>query len=154
MIDTITKERRVQSHRMAKSLITSRTECLSQYKQLMTYKPFEMNETLQEVLEDFCEVLVDYTAKAHFNLYGYLDEQDGKQSERRQSVLDIADSIYPSLLDNTQKILDFHDQYNSDASQMVCDKLESCLSDVGELLADRISLEDKVINAVLSPSSQ
>jgi len=153
MIDTIATERRVQSHKMAKSLLASRTECLSQYKQIMTYKPFEMNETLQEVLEDFCEILVDYTAKAHFNLYEYLDGSAGKRAERRQSVLNIADSAYPSLLDNTQNILDFHDQYSSDVSQMACDKLESCLNDLGELLADRISLEDEVINAILSPEA-
>lgn len=146
MTDTIVEERRVQSRTIIESLIASRTETLAQYKDVMTYKPFEMNDTLQEVLEDFCESMVDYTAKAHFNLYNYLEEH----KERRQSVLKIADSIYPELVDNTQKILDFHDMYNSDVTEMQCDKLESCLNGVGELLADRINLEDDVIGALLS----
>ena len=88
---------------------------------------------------------MDYTAKAHFNLYSYLDEQ----KERRQSVLAIADNIYPELVDNTQKILDFHDSYNSDTVAMQSKNLESCLSSVGELLAERITLEDKVMDALL-----
>ncbi|MCP3850302.1 MAG: sigma D regulator [Gammaproteobacteria bacterium] len=140
------KERRTQSRKIIESLISSRTETLAQYKDVMSYQPFEMNDTLQEVLEDFCESMVDYSAKAHFNLYNYLDEN----KERRQSVLKIADSVYPELVDNTQKILDFHDIYNSDVPSMNCGKLESCLSSVGELLADRINLEDDVIAALIA----
>ncbi len=146
MVDTTIEERRVQSRAIIESLLNSRTQTLAQYKDVMTYKPFEMNETLQEVLEDFCESMVDYTAKAHFNLYNYLDEQ----KERRQSVLKIAESVYPELVDNTQKLLDFHDMYNGDVANMACDKLEQCLNGVGELLADRITLEDDVISAILS----
>ncbi|MCW8930108.1 MAG: sigma D regulator [Gammaproteobacteria bacterium] len=146
MVDTVVKERRVQSRSIVESLINSRTETLAQYKDVMSYQPFEMNETLQEVLEDFCESMVDYSAKAHFNLYNYLEEN----KERRQSVIKIADSVYPELVDNTQKILDFHDSYNSDVSKMDCGKLEHCLNSVGELLADRINLEDDVISALLA----
>ena len=146
MVDTIVKERRVQSRTIVESLINSRTDTLAQYKDVMSYQPFEMNDTLQEVLEDFCESVVDYSAKAHFNLYNYLEEN----KERRQSVLKIADSVYPKLVDNTQKILDFHDMYNSDIAAMQCEKLENCLNNVGELLADRINLEDDVIGALLS----
>ena len=146
MVDTIVEERRVQSRTIIESLVNSRTETLAQYKDVMSYKPFELNETLQEVLEDFCESMVDYSAKAHFNLYNYLEDN----KERRGSVLKIADSVYPDLVDNTQKILDFHDSYNSDVSSLDCDKLEDCLNSVGELLADRISLEDDVINALLA----
>ena len=147
MTDTMIEERRVQSRHIIESLIDSRTETLTQYRQVMNYQPFEMSETLQEVLEDFCETMVDYTAKAHFNLYNYLDEK----KERRANVLKIADTIYPELVDNTQKLLDFHDDYNSDVSDLDCDRLEDCLNSIGELLADRISLEDNLINAILSP---
>lgn len=142
----VIEEHRMESRRILESIINSRTETLAQYKQVMNYQPFEMSEILQEELEDFCEFLVDYTAKVHFNLYKHLDDN----TELRESVLKVAGRVYPSLLDNTQKILDFHDKYSSDVSTMAWDKLEKCLNDVGELLADRISIEDDVINAVLS----
>ena len=146
MADTIVKDRRVNSRRIVESLIESRTTVLTQYKEVMTYQPFEISDTLKEVLEDFCESMVDYTAKAHFHLYNYLEEN----KERRTSVLKIADSVYPELVDNTQKLLDFHDDFSSDVSELKCDQLEECLNGVGELLADRINLEDEVINALLS----
>jgi regulator of sigma D len=146
LVDTSIEERRIQSRTIIESLIHSRTKTLTQYKEVMSYKPFEMNDILQEVLEDFCETMVDYSAKAHFTLYNYLEQNQ----ERRQSVLKIADSVYIELVENTQKILDFHDRYNSDVSALSCDKLETCLNSVGELLADRINLEDDVINALLA----
>ena len=144
--NTIVKDRRVNSRRIVESLVESRTATLTQYKEVMTYQPFENSETLKEVLEDFCESMVDYTAKAHFHLYNYLEEN----KERRTSVLKIADSVYPVLVDNTQKLLDFHDCYSSDIKELQCEKLEEGLNGVGELLADRIHLEDEVINALLS----
>ncbi len=149
MADTIVKDRRVNSRRIVESLIESRTTALAQYKEVMSYHPFEVSDTLKEVLEDFCESMVDYTAKAHFHLYNYLEEN----KERRTSVLKIADSVYPELVDNTQNLLDFHDDYSSDSSVLECEKLENCLNGVGELLADRINLEDEVINALLSVDS-
>jgi regulator of sigma D len=91
--------------------------------------------------------MVDYTAKAHFNLYAHLEDK----KERRKSVLKIADTVYPELVDNTQKILDFHDMYNSDVAVTIeGDEIEHCLNSVGELLADRITLEDDIISAILS----
>ncbi len=147
MAETIVKDRRVQSRNIIESLIESRTQTLSHYKEIMSYHPFSMDDTLQEVLEDFCESMVDYTAKAHFNLYAHLEDK----KERRKSVLKIADTVYPELVDNTQKILDFHDMYNSDVAVTIdADKIEHCLNSVGELLADRITLEDDIISAILS----
>jgi len=145
MAETIVKEHQVQSRSIIDSLVNSRSNMLSQYKELMSYTPFEMDDTLEEVLEDFCESLVDYTAKAHFNLYSYLDEQ----KECRQSVLAIADNVYPQLLENTQKILDFHDSYNNDSAAMQSQYLQACLNSIGELLAERITLEDSVMDALL-----
>ncbi len=145
MAETIVKEHQVQSHTIIDSLVDSRSKMLTRYKELMNYTPFYMDDTLQEVLEDFCESLVDYTAKAHFNLYSYLDEQ----KECHQSVLAIADNVYPQLVDNTQKILDFHDSYNNDTAAMQSKNLEACLNSIGELLAERISLEDSVMDALL-----
>ncbi len=146
MADTIVKDRRVNSRRIVESLVESRTKTLAQYKEVMTYYPFEIDETLKEVLEDFCESMVDYTARAHFYLYNYLEEN----KERRTTVLKIADSVYPKLVDNTQLLLDFHDRYSSDVTELDCEKLENCLNGVGELMAVRINLEDEVINALLS----
>jgi regulator of sigma D len=133
---------------IVESLLQSRTETLSLYKDIMSFRPFEQNDILQEVLEDFCETMVDYTARAHFKLYNFLDI-----NKENQAPLKLSMNVYPSLMDNTQHILDFHDKYNSDISEFDCEKLDACLNQVGELLADRILLEDHIIDAMLSSRS-
>ncbi len=141
MTEILAEDRRDQIHNMIKSLVNARTKTLAQYKELMDYKPFVIDDTLSEVLEDFCELLVDYTAKVHFNLYNHFDEQ----TEHRQGVISTAQSIYPQLVKNTQNIIDLHDTYNDDIQSMNGQNLELCLNSVGELLAERITLENDLI---------
>lgn len=126
------------------SLLKSRAETLCRYKEVMSFQPFEQSDILQEVLEDFCESMVDYTAKSHFKLYSYLDD-----NKENHALLTLSGRVYPSLVDNTQHLLDFHDKYNSDNAELDCEQLAACLSQVGELMADRILLEDYIINAMV-----
>ena len=146
MTETIAEDRRNQLHRIIKSLVSSRTKTVTQYKELMEYKPFVMDDTLQEVLEDFCGLLVDYTAKVHFNLYKHFDEQ----TERRKNVITAAENIYPKIVKNTQNIIDLHDSYNDNTQSMSDQNLELCLNSVGELLAERITLENDLIAAFIA----
>ncbi len=137
------------AHTVVQPLLQSRLESLSRYNDVMELQPFEENDILQEVLEDFCESVVDYTARAHFKLYKYLD-----YNKVSYAVSAISLKIYPLLIDNTQQILDFHDEYSSDNIHFDCRKLETCLSQMGELLADRILLEDRLIDAIFSCSAE
>ena len=125
------------------SLLRSRVETLSRYKEVMSFQPFEQSDILREVLEDFCESMVDYTARAHFKLYNFLD--DSKTHYTRLQT----ENMYADLVDNTQQLLDFHDKYNCDNAQLDCEKLKACLNQVGELLAERLLLEDRLIDAIL-----
>jgi len=141
------------SQHIVESLLQSRIETLSCYKDVMSFQPFEQSnipgDILQEVLEDFCESMVDYTARAHFKLCNYLD------INKENHVLSLlTGNVYPSLVDNTQHILDFHDKYNSDNAELDCEQLAACLSQVGELLADRILLEDHILDAMLSAGNE
>ena len=47
MLETIVKERRVQSRTIIDSLVDSRSKMLAQYNELMSYTPFEMDDTLE-----------------------------------------------------------------------------------------------------------
>jgi regulator of sigma D len=53
------------------------------------------------------------------------------------------------LVDNTQKILDFQDAYNADVEKTNIKQLSTKLSQVGEIIANRISIEDKLIDEIL-----
>ncbi|NOY70904.1 MAG: sigma D regulator [Gammaproteobacteria bacterium] len=143
-------ERRMRSVTMVQKLVEVRSDMLSLYSELAERKPYhDVGDDFPEVLADFCASLIDYTANAHFQLYRYFAEK----KERRQRIIDVADKIYPRIVDITQSILDFNDKYDSDQQrQNLCD-LEKDLSVLGEALAERIELEDNLID-VLSSSGK
>ena len=118
---------------------------LSLYGELAAKHPYHDTDSVSELLDRFCQSLIDYTADAHFRLYRYIDE--GK--ERRRSVTEAADKVYPQIMNITQKILDFNDKYDSSGHKIVIDELEADLSELGERLADRIELEDSIISALI-----
>ncbi len=142
------EERRSESQQLMRELVGMRTEMLAIYSQLVGMRPFSAdNDGMFDLLQEFCEVLVDYTAAAHFQLYRYLDE--GR--ERRKAVLQLADGIYPRIASTTQDIVDFNDRYDEAAALENSDKLEHDLSLLGERLAERIELEDRLIEALNRP---
>ena len=141
-VGTEIKERRGISHSNIETLVSSRTGTLSLYSQLASKTPFNTDKPTQKLLMEFCESLIDYTASAHFQLYRHIDEK----MERRQNVQNIAQNVYPEIASITQKILDFNDKYDCQDHCNNLNNLEGDLSVLGELLADRIEMEDKVIN--------
>ena len=148
------QERRGESRQLIEELIHTRTELLSLLSRLAGFKPFdeELDEEVQETLAEFCEILIDYTADAHFRLYRFIDEN----KERRKAVLEIAESSYKRISEITQIILDFNDRYfregdrdDSGANQISTKNLEVDLSRLAEMLAIRIQLEDDLIEAMV-----
>ena len=139
-------ERRSQSHTLIHDLISTRTEMLALYTRLASKKPFTDDDSVGGLLQVFCEVLVDYTANAHFRLYRFLDEK----TERRRAVLDTARGIYPRIVQTTQAIVDFNDRYETLANFAPAE-LERDLSWLGERLAERIELEDQLVEVLTAP---
>jgi len=138
------QERRVESHNLINELVNTRNEMLTIFSELIEHRPFEqMDDDLPGLVERFCQALIDYTADAHFRLYRFIDER----SERRRSIVNVANQVYPKILDSTQIILDFNDKYETTRSKDELDALSQDLSQLGENLAERIELEDRVIDA-------
>jgi len=137
-------DRRANSHGMIDELVNVRAQMLTLYGELAAQQPFDNNESVSELLELFCQSLIDYTADSHFRLYRFIDER----KERRRAVVDVADQVYPKIVSTTQTILDFNDKYDVAATQDLFAALEGDLSMLGENLADRIELEDEVIKVM------
>ena len=137
------KEKRGKSLGDLHTLVETRTETLSLYNQLAAMRPFKPEHSLQLALQEFCEALIDYTASAHFQLYRFIE--DGK--ERRRAVLDVAKDVYPGIAESTSKIIDFNDTYDCEDHCDDFSHLAADLSALGEVLADRIQWEDRVIKA-------
>ena len=138
-------DRRSQSLADVEALVTTRSEALTLYSGLAAHRPFSDNVEFETELKQFCEALIDYTASAHFQLYQHLAEN----KERRQAMLTVADSAYPKIAETTDYILDFNDSYgDEDSVKKKMGQVEQDLSQLGEILADRIQYEDEVIAAL------
>ena len=139
------QDRRASSKEMIHKFVEERTQMLSLYADLAAQHPYNDKDAIAELIEQFCEALIDYTADAHFRIYRHIEES----TERRRTVYDIAAKVYPQIISSTQTILDFNDKYDAEDHEIKVDDLEKDLSNLGESLADRIEYEDMVIAALV-----
>ena len=138
-------ERRVESHNKLNTLLDTRKETLLCLNQLASMRPFKVDEELQNLLQEFCESLIDYTASAHFQLYSFIEAGN----ERRSTIRSLADSVYPNIAGSTQAILDFNEKYDCSDTCNNLANLDGDLSTLGEILAGRISHEDQIIEHLI-----
>lgn len=148
-------DRRARTRREIKQLISERNEVLALYCSLagcdgskITTAENIDNESLQE----FCQLLIDYIATGHFELYSRISE--GK--ERRNEIIKLTNTIYPRIEKTTALAVEFNDTYDSGKkfTTELKNKLPERLSMLGEELATRIELEDQLINTLLTPTNE
>lgn len=135
-------ERRLHSHQRLRALIRSRTQTLVLFSKLAALRPFRPSRAVQNRLRVFCQALTDYIATAHFLLYRFVE--DG--TERRQGMRGVAQDVYPRIVDTTSAILTFVDSYASGEQRPNLSNLAEDLARLGEVLAERILLEDKLVD--------
>lgn len=138
----VNQERRGESHSQLHTLLETRKETLSLFNQLAEMRPFKPDRESQLMLQEFCEAIVDYTASAHFQLYRFIDEG----TERRTDISTLSAEVYPQISDMTKVILAFNEKYDCSDQCNNLGELADDLSQLGEVLADRIVLEDQLIN--------
>lgn len=143
-LSPVTKDRRRGSQDLVAKLVAERTEMLSTFCRLAGIEPYTADKPVQKLLQEFCQILVDYVAAGHFALYERIVE--GK--ERRREVAQLAAEIYPRIAKTTDAALDFNDKYDCEDHCTVLDGLSADLSHLGEELAVRIELEDRLLAAM------
>ncbi len=155
--DTMTEapnERRARTRKEIKQLIEDRNNVLSQYYNLAKYTEDSTSErdNTTDLLEEFCQELVDYMATGHFELYRRIE--DG--NERRDEILTLAEKIMPRINNTTQIAIAFNDLYDdtSNIKDDAFEQLPSYLAKLGEELATRIDLEDQFINTLLATANK
>lgn len=147
-------ERRARTRKEIKQLIEERNNVLSQYYNLakITEDPDTDIHNTAEILEEFCQELVDYMATGHFEIYRRIE--DG--SERRSEIVKLAEMIMPRITNTTQVAIAFNDHYDdiTNIDEEAFEQLPKFLAKLGEELAIRIDLEDRFINTLLVTSSK
>jgi len=145
-------ERRARTHKEIKQLIEERNTVLAQYYNLAKVtEDYDSNDdTTLELVEEFCQELVDYMATGHFEIYRRIEEGN----ERRDDITTLADKIMPRINNTTQIAVAFNDLYDSTTNieKNAIEQLPNYLAKLGEELATRIDLEDQFINLLLTTS--
>jgi regulator of sigma D len=147
IVDHTLVERRTGTQNLIKKLTDERTEMLILFCRVAGLEPYTTGKPARALLQEFCQVLVDYIAAGHFALYGRI--LDG--NERRKEVIDLAERLYPAIAKSTDAAVEFNDKYDSEELGELADSLSEDLSDLGEEIANRIELEDQLIAALRPP---
>ena len=145
-------ERRERARKEIKQLIENRNTVLGQYYSLIEQiEDMDNPDHTQESLQEFCQELVDYLAIGHFELYRRIEEGN----ERRDEIIKLAQKIMPVISTTTQVAVAFNDRYdhNTQFDKALIKQLPAQLTQLGEHLATRIDLEDKLINTLLNSSN-
>lgn len=148
-------DRRTRLTETINSLIQLRQEMFVSYCQLAGVSTFDRRmvdqpATQSDQLRSFCQVMVDYTAMGHFEVYQRII--DGK--ERRVAVKEVAAKVYPGIADTTNFLVDFNDKYvDFKGTDEEMDSLDSDLSKLGEVIAVRGDLEDQILAALAAKKS-
>ena len=138
-------ERRAGTRQMVENLLAERQEMLVAYCRLAGLEPYNPDKPVKRQLEEFCQLLMDYTAFGHFELYRRISEGN----ERRARVAQGAHRAYPQIEDVTDKAVEFNDKYDASDHPLELDSLPNDLSGLGERLALRLELEDRLVEALL-----
>jgi regulator of sigma D len=136
----INTERRQQSYELIVKLQNGRREVWSLYCNVAELKPFSANDAVKSLLTQFSQLLVDYVSLGHFGVY----ERLLAGTERRNRVLSVAKELYPEFSATTDAAISFNDKYDNVEKIEVFEDLEQDLSILGESLAKRIDLEDRL----------
>ena len=119
------QERRKGTQDMINKLLAERQEVLVLFCQVAGLEPYSRTEPLDNVLQTFCQILVDYTAFGHFEVFGRISNGN----ERRMRVIKMAEEIYPSFVEATETAVNFNDKYDLSDHQLVFDQLADDLKD-------------------------
>ena len=118
--------------------LQERQKLLVLFSQLCALAPFTPQEATTEPLTAFCQVLIDYVSAGQFEVFEKIfeaNEQTGSPSLDKESLI--------ALFKTTMNALNFSDHYQKTADYT---GLSQALSLLGERLADRMELEDKLID--------
>lgn len=111
------------------------------------YRPKSENSQLR--LQKFCQLLVDYVSSGHFEVYYQLLRE---AEEFGDGSAELAKSLFPYIDATTETAIEFNDNYiGNDAEPST---LSKSLSKLGETLASRFELEDRLIEVMHDAHSE
>ena len=142
---TLAGDRRIGTQSFVNEMVEERQAMWVLYCKVAGLEPFNESRSIRELVEQFCQVLVDYVSSGHFGLY----ERIAERKERRRGVLEVAADVYERIAQSTDIALKFNDTHEPGSNFELDDEFARDLSELGEALAVRSELEDRIIEKML-----
>jgi regulator of sigma D len=140
------EEKASQSLQLVAALMEERSELWAMYCRIAEMKPFFANsERVRPMLSRFSQLLIDYVSLGHFGVYEHLLTKN----RQRLAVLSYANRLYPAFSNTTASAMMFNDAYDNGKRNFNTDNLATDLSTLGEHLAKRMELEDRLCSMLL-----
>ena len=148
MTDTAehTNERRTGTQDMVNKLLAERQQMLVLFCRVAGLEPYTAERPTIDLLQEFCQLLVDYSAFGHFEIY----DRIANSRERRSQVMQVAKDAYSRIVEASEVAVNFNDKYDAKDAPPALVNLSRDLSELAEALALRIELEDRVVDALLA----
>ena len=144
---TQASERRTGTQDIVDKLLSERQEVLVLFCRVAGFDPFAKgHKPTIEALQEFCQVLVDYSAFSHFEIYQRIVNGD----ERRERVIQVAEQVYGRIAETSEAAVSFNDKYDTADHSVNLEHLSDDLSRLGEELALRFEMEDRIVSALLA----
>lgn len=134
--------------------LTERQELLVKYCKLAGLPPFETEaNALPETREvnSFCQLLIDYLSAGHFEVYNDIVKQC---QEHGPESAKLAEEVYPQITATTDLLVNFNDKYTNISAKTDLSGFDNDLSKVGQILEQRLELEDELIHTLYAKHSQ
>jgi len=143
------------SHKVIDTWLEERQELLVHYCRQAGLPPFNKTHkdtlpTREEILT-FCQVLVDYVSTGHFEIY---DQVIKECSENGCDSRTLAERLYPIVNETTDIALQFNDRYADNMDDEKAKSFGIDLSNLGQMLAERFSHEDQLLQVLHEKHSQ
>jgi regulator of sigma D len=134
-----------QNSHLVQTLFRQRAAVWHMYCEIAGMKlEFANTEKLRPALCKFSQLLIDYVSIGHFGIYERL-----LTKKQQYSVLSYSNKLYPTFSGTTAAAIMFNDIYDNTKIHFNTLNLATDLSNLGEQLARRMELEDKLCALLL-----
>ena len=115
--------------------------------QFVALPQMSVSDDVVQMLHTFCEAMVDYSSRGHFNVYEQLLRHISEHNAQR---LDMANVLLGKIHDTTDRIIIFDDEYGAVEKLSIQDigHFSGRLSLLGEVLSERFNHEDELMGWV------
>lgn len=96
-------------------------------------------------LNHFCDILIDYVSAGHFEVY---EQIVGECETNGRASMQLLEQLYPKISETTDIVVNFNDKYSQFSEHSIMKNLDNDLSQLGEAIAQRVELEDSLIDTL------